>query len=257
MFHWQRRSGFTLIELLVVIAVIAILAALLFPIFAQAREKARQSGCLSNLKQIGMAIRLYADDYDDRYPGGPDSKLLLWTPGPEGSWERMSANCCGGDVARGNVAYLLLGYLKSGSVFLCPSDPTGAHFSEGGKHYNPQVVRTAYELNAGLLRGSSNLTYPQGKGTELGHSLSLAAVSRPSLLTITGDGVIQNHARLLPEEARWNACYADGHVKFTRWVDTWASADQQPYFWNLANPALPVNIEKPCSPDCATEAAQN
>src|SRR5207244_1598792 len=61
----RERSGFTLIELLVVIAVIALLAAILFPVFAQAREKARQASCLSNCKQIGAAIMMYAQDYDE------------------------------------------------------------------------------------------------------------------------------------------------------------------------------------------------
>ena len=63
-----RRPGFTLIELLVVIAIIAILAAILFPVFAQARESARQTACLNNLKQIGVAIPMYAQDYDERFP---------------------------------------------------------------------------------------------------------------------------------------------------------------------------------------------
>src|ERR1700716_4263053 len=76
-----QRKGFTLIELLVVIAIIAILAAILFPVFAQAREKARQSTCLSNLKQIGLAIMTYAQDYDEtlvmaNYPDGPNN--ILW-----------------------------------------------------------------------------------------------------------------------------------------------------------------------------------
>ena len=62
------KRGFTLIELLVVIAIIAILAAILFPVFAQAREKARQTSCLSNLKQLGTATQLYLDDYDETYP---------------------------------------------------------------------------------------------------------------------------------------------------------------------------------------------
>ena len=62
------KKGFTLIELLVVIAIIAILAAILFPVFAQAREKARQTSCLSNMKQLGTATQLYMDDYDETFP---------------------------------------------------------------------------------------------------------------------------------------------------------------------------------------------
>src|SRR5580765_4262996 len=64
----RSREGFTLIELLVVIAIIAILAAILFPVFAQAREKARQTSCLSNQKQIGTGIMMYVQDFDETYP---------------------------------------------------------------------------------------------------------------------------------------------------------------------------------------------
>ncbi|MER3558995.1 MAG: hypothetical protein C4336_05760, partial [Armatimonadota bacterium] len=64
----KTQRGFTLIELLVVIAIIAILAAILFPVFAQAREKARQTQCLSNLKQVGTGLLMYANDYDDKVP---------------------------------------------------------------------------------------------------------------------------------------------------------------------------------------------
>ncbi|MEZ8220858.1 prepilin-type N-terminal cleavage/methylation domain-containing protein [Candidatus Fervidibacteria bacterium JGI MDM2 JNZ-1-D12] len=70
-----KVRGFTLIELLVVIAIIAILAAILFPVFSQAREKARQSSCLSNTKQIALSISQYTTDYDERFPSGnhPDN----------------------------------------------------------------------------------------------------------------------------------------------------------------------------------------
>src|SRR5215207_2591903 len=71
----SARRGFTLIELLVVIAIIAILAAILFPVFAQAREKARSASCLSNIKQLGLTLQMYAQDYDEIYPG-----YWQWSP---------------------------------------------------------------------------------------------------------------------------------------------------------------------------------
>src|SRR5688572_26955246 len=84
----SRKRGFTLIELLVVIAIIAILAAILFPVFAQAREKGRQATCLSNMKQLSLAVTLYAQDFDETLPrmrfhlleGGcdPTSKVIGW-----------------------------------------------------------------------------------------------------------------------------------------------------------------------------------
>ena len=70
----RRRVGFTLIELLVVIAIIAILAAILFPVFSQARESARKSTCLSNLKQVGLSTTMYVTDYDDTFP----SATIAW-----------------------------------------------------------------------------------------------------------------------------------------------------------------------------------
>lgn len=105
------RLGFTLIELLVVIAIIAILAAILFPVFAQAREKARQSSCVSNLKQIGIAAMMYSQDYDEKMLldaayGFP--KTYFWF----GSWDGSTFN-----VQEG----LLQPYMKNGQIQSCPS----------------------------------------------------------------------------------------------------------------------------------------
>jgi prepilin-type N-terminal cleavage/methylation domain-containing protein len=77
----RRVGGFTLIELLVVIAIIAILAAILFPVFAQAREKARQTQSSSNVRNLGLAINMYKQDYDERFPFGG------WMPDSNGTWD--------------------------------------------------------------------------------------------------------------------------------------------------------------------------
>jgi prepilin-type N-terminal cleavage/methylation domain-containing protein/prepilin-type processing-associated H-X9-DG protein len=98
----QNRVGFTLIELLVVIAIIAILAAILFPVFAQAREKARQASCLSNEKQLGLSVLQYTQDYDETYPTGVQQ-----------DWYAVS------------WPLLVQPYTKSLDVFRCPSDSEG------------------------------------------------------------------------------------------------------------------------------------
>lgn len=104
----QRNRAFTLIELLVVIAIIAILAAILFPVFAQARAKARQTACLSNMKQIGTAVMMYVQDYDEVYP---PSQVPLSPPAPANSVMSWPT--------------LIFPYVKSEGVFVCPDGETG------------------------------------------------------------------------------------------------------------------------------------
>ncbi len=101
----MRRNGFTLIELLVVIAIIAILAAILFPVFAQAREKARQTTCLSNLKQIALAAKQYEQDYDERSVYGQLTVPGVNAPANTVGWPQM-----------------IYPYTKSNEVLLCPDD---------------------------------------------------------------------------------------------------------------------------------------
>ena len=128
----MKRTGFTLIELLVVIAIIAILAAILFPVFAKAREKARQSSCLSNVKQLTLAILSYAQDYDECLP--PDGTLPLagGYPSPP-FWDQM-----------------LLPYLKNTQILVCPSAGLSAGYTR------------TYRYNAGR-----NGTVPYGTGVAL------------------------------------------------------------------------------------------
>jgi prepilin-type N-terminal cleavage/methylation domain-containing protein/prepilin-type processing-associated H-X9-DG protein len=113
-----KRRGFTLIELLVVIAIIAILAAILFPVFAQAREKARQAACASNLRQIGTAFALYTQDYDERLPDRRDLKLTL--PGSYRPWAGWPPS-----DPRGGWAVLVLDpYVRNPGLWSCPSLPS-------------------------------------------------------------------------------------------------------------------------------------
>lgn len=115
------RKGFTLIELLVVIAIIAILAAILFPVFAKAREKARQSSCLSNMKQMGLAALAYAQDYD-------------------GTWLQF-ANVASSPIVptdnnRNFWRFPLQPYVKNWQIFICPSNAPG-----GGDMSNPNTTQ--------------------------------------------------------------------------------------------------------------------
>src|SRR6266705_1766193 len=114
-YHRARGRGFTLIELLVVIAIIAIIAAILFPVFAQAREKARQAACASNLRQIGMAFAMYTEDYDERLPDRRDLKLSL--PGGYRPWHSWPAS----DPRAGWAAIVFGPYIKNDQIWACPS----------------------------------------------------------------------------------------------------------------------------------------
>jgi len=128
------RKGFTLIELLVVIAIIAILAAILFPVFARAREKARQTSCLSNVKQIVLSTLMYNQDYDERAP-----------------WARTQ---CGGDPVEAKISVVtkILPYVKNGGIFNCPSSPWDANCGGSGiPHHNIPNDKAAGRLPADLI----------------------------------------------------------------------------------------------------------
>src|SRR5947208_3632888 len=108
----KNRRAFTLIELLVVIAIIAILAAILFPVFAQAREKARQTSCLSNTKQLNLAALMYAQDYDE-----------MWAPAMM-AWQAPYPCCppANGEYIGEPWWTLFYPYIKNKGLYLCPSN---------------------------------------------------------------------------------------------------------------------------------------
>ena len=185
-----NKAGFTLIELLVVIAIIAILAAILFPVFAQAREKARQISCISNLKQIGLALIQYQQDNDE-------TLCNAWY-GTNG-WQAS-------DPATGKYKWMdaVYPYVKSTGVFSCPDDSGGLMPQDGnanssvagsatGKyipyfqlkqpddtHYGSYAMNSAYFDNGDITL--------RGPGTGQGISITIAQLQSPASTIWVTDG---------------------------------------------------------------------
>jgi prepilin-type N-terminal cleavage/methylation domain-containing protein/prepilin-type processing-associated H-X9-DG protein len=118
--HWasqgSRAQGFTLIELLIVIAIIVLLAALLFPVFARARENARRASCLSNMKQMGLALQQYTQDYDEKMPVTTSYITYNFMDSNAGN---TSDAATAGDTT--NLLNVLFPYAKSAKIYVCPS----------------------------------------------------------------------------------------------------------------------------------------
>ncbi|BCM92029.1 hypothetical protein IAD21_03908 [Abditibacteriota bacterium] len=154
----SKFRGFTLIELLVVIAIIAILAAILFPVFARARENARRASCQSNLKQIGLGLIQYAQDYDETLPA--------WYSGPS-------------NISNSTTSYkwndAIYPYVKSEQIFTCPSDA----FANNQYVYYTKLTAAnnnflgSYAVNT-MYR--QELSYPRAPTGDLGKGVALAAM---------------------------------------------------------------------------------
>ena len=148
----SKNSAFTLIELLVVIAIIAILAAILFPVFARARENARRSSCQSNLKQIALGHKQYTQDYDEKF-----------------------VPAIGDGTTAGGWVVSLQPYLKSIQIFQCPSDTVAPAALPASAGYND------YYVNSALSDVGTTVNYGNG-------GISEAAIDNSTLTILMGDG---------------------------------------------------------------------
>jgi prepilin-type N-terminal cleavage/methylation domain-containing protein len=140
----SKQKAFTLIELLVVIAIIAILAAILFPVFAQAREKARQAACLSNLKQIGLAQLMYVQDYDEQFP-------TSWSKG-----------------FPGDINFYVQPYIKNVDILLCPSKKISTSAAEAVCGPAANDGYGTWYLNPGDRDNPTGIPYLWGYGFNMG-----------------------------------------------------------------------------------------
>jgi len=196
-----RRRAFTLIELLVVIAIVAILAAILFPVFAQAREKARQGTCQSNLKQIGVAFSMYVQDYDESFPNTGEE--FLWT----GRYWRWPLKPYLGYSRREDPSSPLKSTGSDAHILICPSDPTA----------RAQWDSTSYAYSSAFYHTPEQVNKKQGLPTA---TQPLAAVQYPAAKALVGEW-LSNHAA--PSQADWwswagarNYLFVDGHVRYLR-----------------------------------------
>ncbi len=202
----MQRRGFTLIELLVVIAIIAILAAILFPVFAKAREKARQASCQSNEKQIALGILQYNQDYDEAMPPQFNASTGFQLPGgnvaPDGVWWWYEA--------------LVMPYEKNKQVFVCPSDQ--GDFS-GNANLDPIWRYSGGDGGSYVFNGvNSNGNAPGIAGK------TLAAIDPTANTILLGEWAGLHTARswhqangVMPfSGARTMTAFSDGHVKFVR-----------------------------------------
>jgi len=158
----RHRSGFTLIELLVVIAIIAILASILFPVFARAREQARKSACMSNLKQIGLGVMMYNQDYDESFPASVMMNTSGASPVIESYWYKIIAP-----------------YVKSTQLFVCPT--AGIIQGSGGYGWNFAGTGATSSTFNGFGYRSNDWRTPTGA------AIRLSSIDEPSTTILITD----------------------------------------------------------------------
>jgi len=180
----RRVWGFTLIELLVVIAIIAILAAILFPVFAQAREKARQVSCLSNIKQINLGWQMYLQDYDETWPFRPTGQAV--GPGAACDWRYV---CDSPQTRIGSYINwwdIVQPYTRNHQIIACPSAPREPNLAPAGWTATTNIGIGINEYpDWGLTTSSGSFKTKFGGSIEPG--VTLAQVTKPAQTICMGD----------------------------------------------------------------------
>lgn len=211
----MRRRGFTLIELLVVIAIIALLAAILFPVFASVRGKARQISCASNLRQIGIGITMYTQDNDDLYPYAVDASDKYAVPPlwPSKYQAQISAMPLINPWKTGNEPGVLTPYIKSNDLWRCPSD-SGYTILDNAPGSSLDAHPSAYQAY-----GSSYLTRTEIVIVNKLYSTLSAYDDAPACtehgltdVNVLMDGAGAWHGGTVTRQKRYNELMADGHV---------------------------------------------
>ena len=241
---FKQRSGFTLIELLVVIAIIAILAAILFPVFAQAREKARQASCLSNMKQVGTAFTMYLSDFDSVYPTCDNDKAKISGRPPDP--ETPDAN---GPEER-DWHIVTQPYIKNFAVMRCPSDVSKAPADPKNPNLVAKEYISSYTVNGwaeyelkenAVLQPAQWVLLGERNNVALGPKTwwmfywwtwqtAAPAITWPPALAPDPLPKAKNELALERHNESPNWLYGDGHVKSVKFAQLW-KAGKENAFW--------------------------
>jgi prepilin-type N-terminal cleavage/methylation domain-containing protein/prepilin-type processing-associated H-X9-DG protein len=239
-----QKKGFTLIELLVVIAIIAILASILFPVFGRARENARRSSCQSNLKQIGLGIMQYSQDFDELMPNSRTS-----TGSAQTQWVPWQIN--------------IQPYVKSTQVFKCPSNPSTAFLSNTNNSIPVSYMCVGGAATAPPAPWGGRVAMPDGRYMfPFFYTTNLASLETPSTTLLVGEHISRIDPDFYATDTSnsflftnhlGTSCFlfADGHVKSLKPTST-----MNPNMWTVEDDGdtLPTNVKNQI---IARQAAMN